>query len=170
MKKIFLLTLAILFLTSNLCFAFSFKKKEDKMQTLQDYSKTIMFPIGNKNDAYAKYFIGQSYIAPVSTEQVKIYNVTFEPKCRNNWHIHRAKSGGGQMLIAIGGRGYYQEWGKEPIEMNPGDVINILANVKHWHGAAPNSWFSDLALEIDGNETSNEWLEEVSDKEYRILK
>ena len=111
------------------------------MLTLQEYSKTIMFPIGNTNDAYAKYFIGQSYLAPVSTEQVKIYNVTFEPKCRNNWHIHKAKSGGGQMLIAVGGRGYYQEWGKKPIEMKPGDVINIPANVKHWHGAAPDSWF-----------------------------
>ena len=105
MKKIFLLTLVILFLTSNLSYAFSFNKKGDKMLTLQEYSKTIIFPIGNTNDAYAKYFIGQSYLAPVSTEQVKIYNVTFEPKCRNNWHIHRAKSGGGQMLIAVGGRG-----------------------------------------------------------------
>lgn len=170
MKKIFLLTLAILFLTSNLCFAFSFKKKEDKMQTLQEYSKTIIFPIGNTNDAYAKYFVGQSYLAPVSTEQVKIYNVTFEPKCRNNWHIHRAKSGGGQMLIAVGGRGYYQEWGKEPIEMKPGDVINIPANVKHWHGAAPDSWFSHLAVEVDGVETSNEWLEPVNDEVYNKLK
>jgi 4-carboxymuconolactone decarboxylase len=134
------------------------------------YAKTIMFPIGEPNNAYAKYFIGQSYIAPVSNTQVKIYNVTFEPKCRNNWHIHHASSGGGQMLIAIGGRGYYQEWGKEPVEMNPGDVINIPANVKHWHGAAPDSWFSHLAIEVDGTETSNEWLEEVSDSEYNKLK
>lgn len=134
------------------------------------YAKTIMFPIGEPNNAYAKYFIGQSYIAPVSNTQVKIYNVTFEPKCRNNWHIHHASSGGGQMLIAIGGRGYYQEWGKEPVEMNPGDVINIPANVKHWHGAAPDSWFSHLAIEVDGTETSNEWLEKVSDSEYNKLK
>lgn len=134
------------------------------------YAKTIMFPIGEPNTAYAKYFKGQSYLAPISSEQVKIYNVTFEPKCRNNWHIHRAKSAGGQMLIAIGGRGYYQKWGKEPIEMKPGDVINIPANVKHWHGAAPDSWFSHLAIEIDGVETSNEWLEEVSDEEYNKLK
>jgi alkylhydroperoxidase/carboxymuconolactone decarboxylase family protein YurZ/quercetin dioxygenase-like cupin family protein len=145
-------------------------KKENKMQSLSDYQKTIMFSVGNKNDAYAKYFIGQSYIAPVSTKQVKIYNVTFEPKCRNNWHIHKAKSGGGQMLIAVGGRGYYQEWGKKPIEMKPGDVINIPANVKHWHGAAPDSWFSHLAVEVDGIETSNEWLEAVTDKEYSKLK
>ena len=170
MKKIFLLTLAILFLTSNLCFACNFSRKDNKMQTLVEYQKTIMFPIGNTNDAYAKYFIGQSYLAPVSTEQVKIYNVTFEPKCRNNWHIHKAKSGGGQMLIAVGGRGYYQEWGKEPIEMKPGDVINIPANVKHWHGAAPDSWFSHLAVEVDGVETSNEWLEPVTDEEYSKLK
>ena len=136
----------------------------------EQYAQTIMFPIGEPNTAYAKYFIGQSYLAPISTKQVKIFNVTFEPKCRNNWHIHHAKSGGGQMLIAVGGRGYYQEWGKEPIEMNPGDVINIPANVKHWHGAAPNSWFSHLAVEIDGVETSNEWLEKVSDKEYDKLK
>ena len=134
------------------------------------YAKTIMFPIGEANTAYAKYFIGNSYLAPISTQQVKIYNVTFEPKCRNNWHIHHAKSGGGQMLIAIGGRGYYQEWGKEPVEMKPGDVINIPANVKHWHGAANNSWFSHLAVEIDGEETSNEWLESVTDEEYGKLK
>lgn len=136
----------------------------------EKYAQTIMFPIGEPNIAYAKYFIGQSYLAPVSTKQVKIFNVTFEPKCRNNWHIHHAKSGGGQMLIAVGGRGYYQQWGKEPIEMNPGDVINIPANVKHWHGAAPNSWFSHLAVEIDGIDTSNEWLEQVTDKEYNKLK
>lgn len=134
------------------------------------YQKTIMFPIGEKNDAFAKYFIGQSYIAPISTSQVKMYNVTFEPKCRNNWHIHHAKSGGGQILIAVGGRGYYQEWGKEPVEMTPGTVINIPAEVKHWHGAAPDSWFSHIAVEVDGVETSNEWLEAVSDDEYSKLK
>ena len=133
------------------------------------YANSIMFPIGNQNTAYEKYFIGQSYLAPISTTQVKIFNVTFEPKCRNNWHTHEAKKGGGQMLIAIGGRGYFQEWGKEPIEMPPGDVINIPANVKHWHGAAPNSWFSHLAIEVDGEETSNKWLEPVSDEEYNKL-
>ena len=136
----------------------------------EKYAQTIMFPIGEPNTAYAKYFIGNSYIAPVSTSQVKIYNVTFEPKCRNNWHIHHAKSGGGQMLIAVGGRGYYQQWGKEPIEMKPGDVINIPPNVKHWHGAAPDSWFSHLAVEIDGTEVTNEWLEPVTDEEYNKLK
>ena len=134
------------------------------------YAASIMFPIGNPNDAYSQYFIGQSYIAPISAEQVKMYNVTFEPKCRNNWHIHHAKSGGGQILIAIGGRGYYQEWGKEPIDMNPGDIINIPPNVKHWHGAAPDSWFSHIAVEVDGNETYNEWLEPVADNQYNKLK
>ncbi len=136
----------------------------------EKYANTIMFPIGEPNDAYAKYFIGQSYLAPISTSQVKMFNVTFEPKCRNNWHVHKAKQGGGQILIAVGGRGFYQEWGQAPIEMNPGDVINIPANVKHWHGAAPDSWFSHIAVEIDGVETSNEWMEEVSDSEYNKLK
>lgn len=134
------------------------------------YAQTIMFPVGEPNTEYARYFIGQSYLAPVSKEQVKIFNVTFEPKCRNNWHIHKAKKGGGQMLIAVGGRGYYQEEGKAPIEMKPGDVVNIKANVKHWHGAAPDSWFSHLAVEIDGIETENVWLEPVADEEYNKLK
>ncbi len=133
------------------------------------YAQTIMFPIGAPNDAYKQYFIGQSYLAPISTSQVKMFNVTFEPKCRNNWHIHKAKQGGGQMLIAIGGRGYYQEWGKEPVEMKAGDVINIPANVKHWHGAAKDSWFSHIAVEIDGEETANDWLEPVEDEVYNKL-
>lgn len=170
MRKIILSIITIFFLTSNLGFAFTFNKKENKMQTLQEYQKTIMFPVGNTNDAYSEYFKGQSYIAPISTKQVKMYNVTFEPKCRNNWHIHKSKTGGGQILIAIGGRGYYQEWGKEPVEMKIGDVINIPANVKHWHGAAPDSWFSHIAVEVDGTDTSNEWLEPVSDEEYSKLK
>ena len=169
MKKIFLITLSLIFLTSNLSFAFCCKKG-DKMQTLQEYQKTIMFPAGNTNDAYAKYFTGQSYIAPISTEQVKMYNVTFEPKCRNNWHIHKAKKGGGQILIAIGGRGYYQQWGEKAIELKPGDVVNIPANVKHWHGAASDSWFSHIAVEVEGEETENIWLEPVTDENYNNLK
>ena len=136
----------------------------------EKHQKNLMFPIGEPNNAYAQYFIGQSYLAPVSDQQVKIFNVTFEPKCRNNWHIHQAKSGGGQMLIGIGGRGYYQEWGKEPIEINEGTVIHIPANVKHWHGAAPDSWFSHLAIEIEGEETENIWQEPVTDEEYNKLK
>ena len=146
------------------------KDKTPALTEKDKYQKTIIFPIGKPNDAYAKYFVGQSYLAPISTEQVTFYNVTFEPKCRNNWHIHHAAKGGGQMLVAIGGRGYYQEWGKAPVEMNPGDIIHIPANVKHWHGAAPDSWFSHLAFEIEGENTSNEWLEAVTDDEYNKLK
>ena len=134
------------------------------------YQNTIFFLIGQTNDAYAQYFIGQSYLAPVSTDQVPVFNVTFEPGCRNNWHIHHAKNAGGQMLICVGGRGYYQEWGREPRELHPGDVVNIPANVKHWHGAAPDSWFSHLAVEVPGEDTSAEWLEPVSEVEYGKLK
>ena len=132
------------------------------------FQREILFPIGEPNP-YGEFFIGQSYLAPVSKEQITLFNVTFEPSCRNNWHIHHAKSGGGQMLICIGGRGYYQEWGKEAVEMTPGKVINIPAEVKHWHGAAPDSWFSHLAIEVAGEETSNEWLEAVSDEDYGKL-
>ena len=134
------------------------------------YQNTIFFPVGEPNDAFAPYFDGQSYLAPVSEEQIVIHNVTFEPGCRNHWHIHKATSGGGQMLICVGGRGYYQEWGKEPVEMLPGSVINIPANVKHWHGAAPDSWFSHLSIGIGGENTSNEWLEPVSEEDYGKLK
>lgn len=95
-----------------------------------------------------------------------IYNVTFEPGCRNNWHIHHAKSGGGQILICVSGRGYYQEWGKGAQELFPGDVVNIPADVKHWHGATPYSWFSHLAVEVPAEEGSNEWLEPVDDNVY----
>ena len=134
------------------------------------HEQELMFPIGEPNDAYAAYFSGQSYLAPVSTDQVKMFNVTFEPGCRNNWHIHHATSGDGQMLIGVGGRGWYQEEGKDPVAILPGTVIHIPANVKHWHGAAADSWFSHLAVEIDGSETSNEWCEPVSDEAYEILK
>lgn len=133
------------------------------------FQTEIMFPIGEPNP-YGDYFVGQSYLSPVSTEQIPIYNVTFEPACRNNWHIHHAKSGGGQMLICIGGRGWYQEYGKEPRELNPGDIVNIPAEVKHWHGAAKESWFAHLAIEIPGEDGSTEWCEPVSDDEYGKLK
>ena len=127
------------------------------------HQKEMIFPIGAPNDAYAQYFSGQSYLAPISSSQVSIANVTFEPGCRNNWHIHHADQGGGQILIGVAGRGFYQEWGKEPVEILPGDVINIPTGVKHWHGAAPDSWFSHLAVEVPGINTSNEWLEPVKD-------
>lgn len=90
--------------------------------------------------------------------------------CRNNWHVHHAKEGGGQILVCVAGRGYYQEWGKEAVEMKPGDCINIPEGVKHWHGAAPDSWFSHLAIELPGVDGSNEWLEAVSDEQYGVLK
>ena len=125
-----------------------------------------IFPLGEKNDAYAQYFVGQSYLSMLTTERVGIANVTFEPGCRNHWHIHRAKSGGGQILLVTAGHGYYQEWGEKARELHPGDVVNIPANVKHWHGAAPDSWFSHLAVEVPGDETSNEWLEAVDNTVY----
>jgi len=134
------------------------------------HQASMIFPIGEPNVAFAKYFIGQSYLAPISTEQVGIHNVTFEPKCRNNWHVHHASEGGGQILVCVAGRGYYQEWGKPAVEMKPGDCINIPVGVKHWHGAAPDSWFSHLAVEVPGKDASNEWLEPVSDGEYNKLK
>ena len=133
------------------------------------YQNTIFFPVGEENP-YGEYFVGQSYLAPVSQEQVPVFNVTFEPGCRNNWHIHTAKSGGGQMLICVGGRGYYQEWGKDPVEMTPGTVVNIPTGVKHWHGAAPDSWFSHLAVEVAGEETGAQWLEAVDESFYNTLK
>lgn len=134
------------------------------------HQSSMIFPIGEPNDGFAQYFKGQSYLAPISTEQVGVFNVTFEPGCRNNWHIHHAKSGGGQILVCVAGRGYYQEWGKEAIEMNPGDCINIPVGVKHWHGAALDSWFSHLAIEVPGEETKSEWCEPVSDECYGKLK
>ena len=135
----------------------------DQIPVISDkdrYQNSIFFPIGEPNP-YGEFFEGQSYLAPVTTEQIPVFNVTFEPGCKNHWHIHHASKGGGQMLICVGGRGYYQEWGKEPVEMTPGTVINIPANVKHWHGAADDSWFSHLAIEIAGEETSTEWCEKV---------
>ncbi|MBQ4310046.1 MAG: carboxymuconolactone decarboxylase family protein [Oscillospiraceae bacterium] len=144
-------------------------EKAPEMTDKDRYQNEIFFPIGEPNP-YGDYFVGQSYLAPVSTEQLAIFNVTFEPACRNNWHIHHAKSGGGQMLICVGGRGYYQEWGRKERELHPGDVVNIPANVKHWHGAASDSWFSHLAIEIEGTEGKTEWCEAVSDYDYNKLK
>ncbi|MCM1368575.1 MAG: carboxymuconolactone decarboxylase family protein [Roseburia sp.] len=132
----------------------------------EKYQNTIFFPVGAPNDAYAKYFVGQSYLAPVSKEQVFIANVTFEPKCRNNWHIHKAEKGGGQILVCVGGEGYYQEWGKPAVRMRSGDVVNIPVGVKHWHGAGRDEWFSHLAIEVPGENGSTEWCEAVSDADY----
>ncbi len=128
-----------------------------------------VFPVGEKNVTFGKYFVGQSYLNMLTTSGVPIGNVTFEPGCRNNWHIHHAKSGGGQILLCTAGRGYYQEWGKEARELKPGDVVVIPPEVKHWHGAAPDSWFAHLAVEVPGEEAANEWCEPVSDEEYGKL-
>ena len=133
------------------------------------HQKEMVFPIGAPNDAFAQYFAGQSYLQPLSSSQVGVYNVTFEPGCRNNWHIHHASKGGGQILICAAGQGWYQEWGKPARKLQPGDVVNIPPEVKHWHGAAADSWFSHLALEVPGEDCSNEWLEAVSDAEYGNL-
>ena len=133
------------------------------------FEREMIFPIGKPNDAYAQYFIGQSYLSPVSSEQVGISNVTFEPGCRNSWHIHHATKGGGQLLVCVAGTGWYQEWGKPARLLRPGDVVNIPAGVKHWHGATADSWFAHLAIEVPGEKTSNEWLEPVTDEEYNKL-
>lgn len=111
-----------------------------------------------------------SYTAPITKKGIPVVNVTFEPGCRNNWHIHKATKRGGQTLVCVGRRGYYQEWGKEPMELRPGDSVHIPAGVKHWHGAAPDSWFSHLAIEMPGENASNEWLKPVTDNEYSKLK
>jgi alkylhydroperoxidase/carboxymuconolactone decarboxylase family protein YurZ/quercetin dioxygenase-like cupin family protein len=133
------------------------------------YQNEIFFPVGVPNDAYAKYFVGRSYLAPLSLPQMPVFNVTFEPGCRNFWHAHHAASGGGQILVCVGGRGYYQERNGKTMEMVPGTVVNIPANVEHWHGAARDSWFSHLAIEVEGEGASTEWFEPVSDGEYGKL-
>lgn len=137
-----------------------------------EFEKNDDFGIGAPNEAFAQYFTGNSFLKPL-TEYVKcpvfLANVTFEPKCRNNWHIHHAKSGGGQILICTAGEGWYQEWGKAPVSLTAGTVITIPAEVKHWHGAKSDSWFSHIAVEVPGEETSNEWCEPVSDEEYDKL-
>lgn len=133
------------------------------------FQQEMIFPIGEPNTAFAKYFIGNSYLARISTEQVPFSNVTFEPRCRNNWHIHHASKGGGQLLVGVAGRGWYQEEGKPAQEILPGTVIHIPANVKHWHGAAADSWFAHLAFEVPGEKASTEWLEPVTDEEYDKL-
>lgn len=123
-------------------------------------------PVGAFNAAYAQYFTGRSYLHPLTTSQVPAFGVTFEPGCRNNWHVHHAETGGGQILICTAGRGYYQEWGKPAVEMTSGVTVNIPVGVKHWHGAAPDSWFQHIALEVPGTGARNEWLEPVDDAAY----
>ncbi len=144
-----------------------------KITDKNDFDKVNVFGLGNENSAYAQYFIGNSYLNPLTDPKetsVFLANVTFEPGCRNNWHIHHAKSGGGQLLICTAGSGWYQEEGKEAVSLEPGTVITIPPEVKHWHGAKADSWFSHIAVEVPGEETSNEWLEAVDDETYNKLK
>ena len=136
------------------------------------FEKQDAFGIGAPNDAYAQYFTGQSYLKPLTTPgacPVFLANVTFEPGCRNNWHIHHASKGGGQLLICTAGEGWYQEESKRAVSLTPGMVVTIPAGVKHWHGAQKDCWFSHIAIECPGEETSNEWLEPVTDAEYAAL-
>jgi len=129
-----------------------------------------VFPLGEPNDAFAQYFTGQSYLAPLVSGDVPVSNVTFEPGCRNNWHIHQGQNGGGdQVLMCTAGSGWYQAEGEDPVSMEPGTVIRVPAGTKHWHGAKAGSWFSHLAFITPGEGVSNEWLEPVADEVYRAL-
>lgn len=133
------------------------------------HAASMVFPIGAPNDGFAQYFTGRSFLAPVSAEQVGIFNVTFEPGCRNNWHIHHAEKGSGQLLLCTAGEGWYQEAGKPAVSLTPGSVVMIPAEVKHWHGAKKDSWFSHIAVEVPGEGCRNEWCEPVTDEEYEKL-
>ena len=137
----------------------------------KNFEKDNIFGLGRENSAFAQYFIGRSYLNPLTPEGVVPFmaNVTFELGCRNNWHIHRSAGGGGQILLCVAGEGWYQEWGGRARSLKAGDVVVIPANVKHWHGAKKDSPFSHIAVEVPGENASNEWLEPVSDKEYDAL-
>ena len=143
-----------------------------KFENKDTFELHNVFGMGEPNTAYARYFIGDSFLNPLTDPQCGLFaaNVTFAPGCRNNWHIHQAEKGGGQILVCVAGRGFYQEWGKTPICMTAGDVINIPAGVKHWHGAAPDSWFSHLAVEVPGEHTHTEWCEPVNSEDYENVK
>ena len=136
------------------------------MESLQDFEKNTVFPTGEENKAFEKYFVGTSYLNMLTTQGVGIGNVTFSPGCRNNWHIHHK---GGQILLVTAGEGWYQEWGKPARAMRAGDVVVIPPEVKHWHGAAKDKWFAHLAVEVPAEGASNEWLEAVSGEEYESL-
>lgn len=143
-----------------------------KMMNENEFEKENVFGKGMENINFAKYFIGNSYLNPLVVQgeaPLFLANVTFEPGCRNNWHIHQADKGGGQILICTAGEGWYQEAGKEAVELLPGKVIVIPAGIKHWHGAKKDSWFSHISVEIPGDNCSNEWLEPVTDEIYHAL-
>ncbi len=143
----------------------------EKTMKTEEFERQNSFGKGAENTAYAQYFVGKSYLNPLTSPQSKPFfaNVTFEPACRNNWHIHRADKGGGQVLLCVAGEGWYQEYGKSARSLKAGDVVEIPANVKHWHGAKKDCWFSHIAVELPGENASNEWLEPVSDEEYNKL-
>lgn len=147
------------------------EKLKMKISSKEEFEKLNVFGTGAANTAYAKYFIGDSFLNPLTKAEDGLFlaNVTFEPGCRNNWHIHHAKKGGGQLLICTAGEGWYQEYGKDAVSLVPGTVIVIPEGVKHWHGAKKDSWFSHIAVEMPGEECSSEWCEQVSDKEYNAL-
>ena len=143
-----------------------------KYETKEAFDKANMFGQGNPNDGFAQYFVGNSFLNPLTdfkNGQFPLFNVTFEPGCHNNWHIHHADKGGGQILICTAGEGWYQEDGKAARELKEGTVIVIPPNVKHWHGAKKDSWFSHISLEVPGENTSSEWLDAISDEEYNAL-
>lgn len=144
---------------------------EMKTTNKAQFDEHNVFGTGLPNDAYARYFVGQSFLNPLTDPQCGLFlaNVTFEPGCRNNWHIHHASKGGGQILICMAGEGWYQEEGKDPVNLVPGTVITIPPEVKHWHGAKADSWFSHIAIEVPGENCSNEWCEPVSDEDYAKL-
>lgn len=135
----------------------------------KDFAKENIFGLGKDNEAYAQYFSGKSYLNPVLAEGLRIANITFEPSCRNNWHIHHATSGGGQILLCIAGEGWYQQSGQKAISLKPGGSVYIPPEVKHWHGAKKDSWFSHLSIEVPGENTSTEWCEPVKQAEYDSL-
>lgn len=142
-----------------------------KTTNKEEFEKQNVFGMGNANTAYAQYFSGESFLNPLTKPETGVFlaNVTFEPGCRNNWHIHHATKGGGQLLVCTAGEGWYQEEEKEAVSLVPGTVITIPAEVKHWHGAKKDSWFSHIAVEVPGENCSNEWCEPVSDEEYGEL-
>ena len=142
-----------------------------KCNNKEAFEQQNVFGTGMPNDAYAQYFVGQSFLNPLTDPATGVFlaNVTFEPGCRNNWHIHHATKGGGQLLVCTAGEGWYQEEGKDAVSLTPGTVITIPANVKHWHGAKADSWFSHIAVDVPGEDCSNEWCEPVSDADYQQL-
>lgn len=142
-----------------------------KFETREAFEKVNMFGTGAENIAYARLFAGDSFLNPLTDPECGLFaaNVTFAPGCRNNWHIHHADKGGGQLLLCTAGEGWYQEAGREAVSLHEGSIVMIPAGEKHWHGAKKDSWFSHIAIEIPGENCRNEWCEPVSDEEYVAL-